>query len=242
MADPPRAKTALAGFRPVRSRPMSRVVAAEIREAILSGRLAAGQRLIEKDLTATLGVSRTSLREAFKELEAQGYISLVPHKGAFVSRPTEQEVCELYAIASVLEGLAARLAAVRMTEEELERLREITLSLERCRLQGDIDGYYHHNRLFHRTFVEASGNARLLELAESVRSQIVKTRILSHAVPDRLEESMREHKAILSAFLRRDPARAEKRIIHHLENQERAFLSLMSAPARLRRAKGHRPL
>ena len=234
------AGSVLPGFKRVHPRPMSRAVASEIREAILGGRLAAGQRLVEKDLTATFGVSRTSVREALKELEAQGYISLIPHKGAFVSQPTEEELRELYTIASVLEGLAARLAAARITDEELERLREITISLETCRLKGDIDGYYHHNHLFHRTFVEASGNATLLELVERVRSQIVKTRILSHGVPDRLDQSMREHKGILSAFLRRDPGRAEKRVVRHLENQERAFRSLLASSSGPRRAKGDR--
>jgi DNA-binding GntR family transcriptional regulator len=227
-------------FEPVRPQPMSRAVASEIREAILRGRFAAGQRLVEKDLTTTFGVSRTSVREALRELEAQGYISLVPHKGAFISQPTEEELRDLYAVAAVLEGLAARLAVERITDEGLDRLREITRALEKCRLEGDVDGYYHHNHLFHKTFVEASGNARLSEQVELVRSQIVKTRILSHAVPDRLEQSMREHKGILAAFLRRDSARAEKRVIRHLENQERAFRSLMTPSRTMRRAKGSR--
>jgi DNA-binding GntR family transcriptional regulator len=236
MARETRSESRLPEFKEIRPRSMSRAVASEIREAILGGRLGAGQRLIEKDLTATFGVGRTSVREALKELEAQGYISLVPHKGAFVSRPTEDEVRELYAVVAVLEGLAARIAAKRMTKENLETLRGITLSLEECRRQGDVDGYYHHNHRFHQTFVEAAGNSRLRELIERVRSQIIKTRILSHAVPNRLDESMREHKGILSAFLRRDAGRAEKRVIRHLENQERAFLSLMGSSAKLRRA------
>ena len=107
MARETRSESRLPEFKEIRPRSMSRAVASEIREAILGGRLGAGQRLIEKDLTATFGVSRTSVREALKELEAQGYISLVPHKGAFVSRPTEDEVRELYAVVAVLEGLAA---------------------------------------------------------------------------------------------------------------------------------------
>ena len=229
------ARSILAGFKEVRPRPMSRVVASQIREAILEGRLGAGHRLVEKDLTATFGVSRTSVREALKELEAQGYILLVPHKGAFVSRPTEEDVRDLYAVAGVLEGLAARLAAERISEETLKCLRETTNALEECRRTGDIDGYYHYNHLFHRTFVEASGNLRLLELVEQVRSQIVKTRILSHGVPGRLDQSMREHKGILSALIRRDSFKAERRVSRHLKNQERAFLSLMDqapGPAR----------
>ncbi len=222
------ASSGLAGFTEIRPRPMSRAVASQIREAILDGRLRAGHRLIEKELTATFGVSRTSVREALKELEIQGYISLVPHKGAFVSRPTKEEVKDLYAIASVLEGLAARLAAERITDESLEHLRETTNALEECRQAGNIDGYYHHNHLFHRIFVESSGNHRLLELVEQVRSQIVKTRILSHEAPDRLDQSMREHKEILSALICRDPIKAERCVIQHLENQEQTFLSLMN--------------
>ncbi|MDP6483663.1 MAG: GntR family transcriptional regulator, partial [Nitrospinota bacterium] len=105
MARETRTESRLPEFNEVRPRSMSRAVASEIREAILRGRLGAGQRLIEKDLTATFGVGRTSVREALKELEAQGYISLIPHKGAFVSRPTEDEVRELYAVVAVLEGL-----------------------------------------------------------------------------------------------------------------------------------------
>lgn len=211
---------------------MSKAVAAEIKEAILKGKLSAGQRLTEKDLTASLGISRTPLREAFKELEAQGYLTLIPHRGAFVSQPSLDEVQDLYVIAGVLEGLAARLAAPRMSEEELERLQELYRSLDACHRRGDIDGYYHINHLFHQTFVEATGNRHLSALVESLRMQILKTRVLSLSVPDRLEESMREHEAILLAFRRRDAKGAEDRVMRHLQNQGRAFLSVMGRPGK----------
>ncbi|MEE9255616.1 MAG: GntR family transcriptional regulator, partial [bacterium] len=100
-----------------RPKSLSRMVAEEIKEAILKGDLQPGDKLVETDLTQSLGVSRTPLREAFRELAAEGYITVVPHKGSYVSTISEEEVLDLYSITSVLEGLATRLATPRLQSE-----------------------------------------------------------------------------------------------------------------------------
>ena len=92
-------------------------------DAILKGALRPGDKLVEAELTQSLGVSRTPLREAFRELAAEGYITVIPHKGSYVSTISEEEVLDLYSITSVLEGLATRLATPRLKSgEEKENL------------------------------------------------------------------------------------------------------------------------
>ena len=96
---------------------LSKMVSEQIKDAILSGIFQPGDKLVETMLTESMGVSRTPLREAFRELAAEGYITIVPHKGAHVSLVSEDEVLDIYAITSVLEGLATRLATPNSTRE-----------------------------------------------------------------------------------------------------------------------------
>jgi len=106
-------------------RSLTKLIAEELRGAILSGRMPAGERLSEEKLAASLKVSRVPLREALRRLEAQGYVTFASHSEIIISKPTVDEVEDYYAIAGVLEGLAARLAVERGTAEEISRLREL---------------------------------------------------------------------------------------------------------------------
>ena len=107
---------------------LSKIVVDKVKESILKGSLKPGEKLIETQLTNSLGVSSTPLREAFRELAAEGYITIYPHKGAFVTKITKEEIKDLYMITSVLEGLATRLATPLLSRgknrEHLEKLLE----------------------------------------------------------------------------------------------------------------------
>ena len=133
-------------------------------------------------------MSRTPLREAFRELAAEGYITVIPHKGAYVSSLSEEDVLDLYAISSVLEGLATRLAAQNLkVESDREKLRSLYNELKAQNDKGDVDAYWAANRNFHQFIAEASGNPRLLDLIETMRRQILKTRVISMRYPERLK-------------------------------------------------------
>lgn len=211
-----------------RPKSLSRMVAEEIKDAILKGVLRPGNKLVETELTRSLGVSRTPLREAFRELAAEGYITVIPHKGSYVSTISEEEVLDLYSITSVLEGLATRLATPTFQKgSEREYLLTLHEDLKaKCRI-GDVDSYWASNRNFHQFIAENSGNGRLITMIENLRRQILKTRVITLRYPGRLEGSMTEHEEILEAILSGQEEKAETLIIEHMEKQRQFVLGLL---------------
>ncbi|MDA0999871.1 MAG: GntR family transcriptional regulator [bacterium] len=207
---------------------LSQVVAEEVKEAILKGIFQPGDKLVETNLTQSLGVSRTPLREAFRELAAEGYITVIPHKGAYVSRITREEAYDLYIITSVLEGLATRLATPHLCEGKArEEFLSLYEDLKAQHKKGNVDAYWAANRHFHQFIADASGNERLQGIIDNLRRQILKTRVITLNYPGRLDESMAEHEEILQAILREDGREAERLVIDHLEKQSRFVLDLL---------------
>ncbi|MCY3824778.1 MAG: GntR family transcriptional regulator [Nitrospinae bacterium] len=207
---------------------LSKMVSEQIKDAILSGIFQPGDKLVETTLTESMGVSRTPLREAFRELAAEGYITVVPHKGAHVSLVSEDEVLDIYAITSVLEGLATRLATPNLREGRAnERLHAFFEQLKRRHEHGEVDAYWAANRDFHRHITSACENSRLQGLIGNLRQQIMKTRVVTLHAPGRLDNSMAEHEDILQAILDGDGRGAEHLVIRHLEIQGKFVLDLI---------------
>jgi DNA-binding GntR family transcriptional regulator len=197
--------------------------AAEIRKAILQGKIMPGEQLSEEKLVASLRVSRVILREALRALEAQGYVSFLPNNNVVASNPSREDVHDYYTIAGVLEGLAARLAVERAHPEEIARLRELHQLLREACHKRDLLQYFDANSNFHRFIAELSHNERLYQLIEELRREIQKTRLLSLNMPQRLDYSMREHDQIMDAFLKKNPQLAESMMVQHLNNHMKAL-------------------
>ncbi|MBI4488171.1 MAG: GntR family transcriptional regulator [Deltaproteobacteria bacterium] len=210
-----------------RFRSLTRLLSEELKEAILTGKLSPGERLSEERLASSLKVSRVPLREALRRLEAEGYVTFLSNKEVLVSRPTFEDVQDFYTIASVLEGLAARLAVELAHPEELSRLRELHQLLRDAYQAGDLGRYYEANSNFHRFIAEMARNERLYRLIDQMRQEIQKTRILSFHLPQRLDYSMREHDQILDAFLKKNPELAEATVVKHLKNQMEAIKKML---------------
>jgi len=191
----------------------------ELKEAILSGKLPPGERLSEAKISASLHAGRVALREALRALEAQGYVTVLPNNEVAVSKPTREEVQDYYTIASVLEGLAARLAVEKAQAEEIEHLRELHQLLKEACQKRDLPRYFDVNSRFHRFIAEIARNERLYRLIDQLRQEIQKTRILLLRLPHRLDYSMREHDQIMDAFLKKNPQLAESTVVRHLNNQ-----------------------
>jgi len=198
---------------------LTKLLTEKLREAIVNGKFAPGERLSEETLAATLHVGKVALREALRSLEAEGYVTFLPNNEVLVSKPTREDVRDYYTIASVLEGLAARLAVERAQTEEIARLRELHQTLKEACHKRDLARYFDANSNFHRFIAEIAGNERLYRLVDQLRQEIQKTRILSLRLPQRLDYSMREHDQILDAFLKRNPQLAESTMVRHLNNQ-----------------------
>lgn len=210
-----------------RFRSLARLLTEELKTAVITGKLAPGERLSEEQLAYSLNVGRVPLHEALRRLEAEGYVSFLPNHQIAVSRPTVEELREYYTIASVLEGLAARLAVERARPEELSRLRELHQLLREAYKKKDLGRYFEANSNFHHFIAEIAGNERLYHLIEQLRHEIQKTRILSLHLPQRLDYSMREHGQILDAFLKKNPELAEAAVVKHLQNQMEALKKML---------------
>ena len=206
-----------------RFKSLTRLLAEELREAIVDGKIAPGERLSEESLAATLKVGRVPMRAALRRLEAEGYVTFLSTSEVTVSKPTMEEVEDYYMIASALEGLAARLAVERALPEELSRLRELHQILKEAYQRKDPEQYFEANSNFHRFIAEMARNERLYRMIDQMRQEIQRTRILSLHLPHRLDYSMREHDQILDAFLKKNTQLAETAMVKHLHNQMEAI-------------------
>ncbi|MBI2985968.1 MAG: GntR family transcriptional regulator [Deltaproteobacteria bacterium] len=210
-----------------RFRSLRRLLTEELREAVVAGKFAPGERLSEEKLASSLNVGRVPLREALRRLEAEGYITFLSNNEIAVSKPTIEDVQDYYSIASVLEGLAARLAVERGQPEEISRLRELHQLLRETYKEKEPERYFEANSSFHRFIAEMARNERLLRLIDQMRREIQKTRILALHLPQRLDYSMQEHDQILDAFLKRNPELAEATVVKHLQNQMEALIKVL---------------
>lgn len=191
-----------------------------VRRLILSGQYASGDRLGEVELAATLGVSRTPVREALRLLAAEGLVEVTPNKGARVVAWSPAELEEIFALRAQVEGLAARRAAERITAEALDELEQIALAHAKATAAGpdrDLDRVYELNGLFHGGVVQAaSGGASLSSVVNSLVHSVVLHRTLHTFDDAAMERSSRHHLEIVTAMRNRDPEWAECVMRSHL--------------------------
>lgn len=180
-----------------------------IREAILKGSLKPGEKVAEPELAERFGISRTPIREAFRQLESEGYLTVIPRKGAVVTELSERDVEEFYAIKSILEGYAARMAAEKMSDKDIERLEAINERLHQLAEEGDVKTFFRVHNEFHDLFVQAAGNDKLLELISQLMMKFNRLRMASLSLPGRMEISVREHRKIIDAFKHHDGEKAD---------------------------------
>lgn len=192
----------------LKSGSLTSVLQAEIERIILEGEFGPGARLNEKALADRFSVSRGPVREACRALAARGLVELVPNRGVFIREVSKEEAAELYDVRAALFGVACRLLAERITEAQLAGLRALLVRMEAAAQRRDIELYYPLNLEFHRTIVEAAGNAALAKgYRESVeRLHRFRTRGIVHG--GGFAVSNQEHGAIVDALASRDPRAA----------------------------------
>ncbi|MCL6445767.1 MAG: GntR family transcriptional regulator [Alicyclobacillus sp.] len=195
-------------------------VTAALRQAIVSGQLKPGQKLSEEALAQQFGVSRTPVREAFKQLEREGLVQIIPRVGTCVTKHTEEEIIELFAVKEVLEGLAAGLMAQRGNIPELAELENALRQQEQAGEQGDVDRFVQINLVFHDIVVRGSGNSKLQFLFSILINQLPYQRFvyLSLKQPNRTENSLEEHRSIVEAIKSGDFDRAEQAMRRHVRS------------------------
>jgi DNA-binding GntR family transcriptional regulator len=176
------------------------------------------ERLVESDLASSLGVSRTVVRAALTRLEHEGLVEHERHRGSRVRLVDESEAVEILEARSVLEGLAARLAAQRATAQEIERLEAILIEMQRFREAGDLLRVSDENAKLHGRLVEISGHRTARRLIGTLNSQMVRFQYRTILLPGRSEHSATEHAAIVEAVAARDEDAAENAMRAHLSH------------------------
>ena len=205
-------------------KPLRELVFESVREAIISGQLPPGERLMEIQLAEEMGVSRTPVREAIRKLELEALVVMIPRKGAYVSGLSLKDISEVFEIRSALEGLAAELAAERITEEELENLERHLVRIADGIERGDITSVVEIDTDFHSMLYTCSRNLRLGQTINNLREQIQRFRQTSLAYPGRMRLALDEHRRIIEAISARDPELARQLAKEHIENAENGLM------------------
>lgn len=197
-----------------------------IREAILDGRFAPNQRLIEADLSESYAASRAAVRTALMTLAGDGLVERLPNRGARVRAITVDEAIEIVEVRMGLEVLCARKAAERLTRDDAAALRELRAQILDAVASGDLVTYSQLNQEMDRRIREMSGHSTAIQLLERLRAQSARHQFRLAFAPGRAAQSAPEHVAIIDAVLARDPDAAEAATRVHLEGIVRVLREL----------------
>lgn len=190
----------------------------QIENNILNGKYQSGHSLTEKELAEELGVSRTPVREALRQLELEGLVRSVPNKGVTVTGISKQDIEDIYSIKMSIEGLAARLAAQRINEDEITALEEIIDLTEFYLKKNDFERLLLLDSQFHETIFKSSKNWPLKNMLRNLHNYVKGARINSLSSPGRAAKMLEEHRRILLAIRDKDPDQAEKLTKDHIGN------------------------
>lgn len=192
------------------------LVQERIREAILDGVLPAGTRIDQNQLAADLNVSLVPVREALKKLEAEGFVHIVPRRGAFITETSLDDMEELYFARAVLEGQAAYHAAEHLTDEALAELDQLMSDMGDALEQHDFPRFTQANRKFHLTIYNAAGSHYLTNTIISLWDLAERYRYRFIFLKDQASVIQGEHQAILDACRARDMRRLRDAIVNHI--------------------------
>ena len=195
---------------------------------IIEGRIKAGHRLVESELQRNIGVSRSPIREAFRILEKNGYLVNVPRKGTYVREITEKDIRENFPVRAWLEGLAARLAALNLTDDDVGRLKEHLSKMEKAARAKDYPSYSVDHEGFHTAFINASRNDRLIEMVKTLRTHALWFTLSSRWHKENYAYAISIHKKITASFMARDADEAEFLVRKHILDNRDRYLEFLS--------------
>jgi DNA-binding GntR family transcriptional regulator len=215
--------------------PVREQVVAALRQAILDFQLKPGQRLVERELIESMGVSRTTVREALSVLTSEGLVAVVPQRGAHVAAPSLDDAEDLYDVRASLESLVVRRFVERATDEQVARLSStvdgMAALLERESPEDEDDysateirEFLAAKDIFYDVLVEGAQSASLTQLLESIQARVRVLRVTSLATRHRLPAVVTEMREIVAAIAARNPDRAARLLTEHIETAARLAL------------------
>jgi len=195
----------------------------QLKNAILNGVYKPGDSLIEMKVAKEMGVSRTPVREAIRQLELEGLVTSIPNKGVVVEGISEKDIEDIYTIRKMMEGLAARWAAEKISDEELKELKDVLDLMEFYTEKQELDKVSEMDTRFHDIIFRASKSRPLEYMLTNFHHLIQRARLVSTKTSGRALMSFEEHHKVYEALKKHDPDEAEKAMIQHIS---RAYSNL----------------
>lgn len=200
--------------------PLRDVVFNTLRQAILKGELAPGERLMEIQLAERLGVSRTPIREAIRKLELEGLVLMIPRKGAEVAKISEKSLRDVLEVRRSLEELAIELACQRMTPEDIDELEKKQEEFQAAITNGKVMEIAETDEAYHDVIYKGTCNDRLVQMINNLREQMYRYRLEYIKDEDKRQVLLKEHENILRAVKLRKTEEAKEAMREHIDNQE----------------------
>ena len=204
-------------------------VAVRLRQRIVEGHLAPGAKLNERELSESLHVSRTPLREAIKMLAAEGLVELLHNRGAVVAQMSQQDVADTFEVIAGLEGQSGALAAQRITDDELAEIRALHYEMLAAYTRRDLPTYYSINAQIHTLINAAARNPVLTQTWRTVNARLQAMRFRSNVDEVKWKRAVKEHERMVELLAQRDANALRELMAQHLEHKRDAVLELMRA-------------
>src|SRR5262249_29346476 len=222
--------SAVSALKLVQSSRLPALVQAEIEQLILSGELAAGERVNESELALRFGTSRGPVREALRSLEECRLVRSEKNRGVFVREISVEEADEIYDVREALDALIGRRVAQRATAEQLAALKGLVAEMEQATAGEDVKRYHQLNLRFHDQLVEFAGNARLTETYRLLTKELLLFRLRGLKDGGGFAVSIAEHKAIVKAIGARDAERAARLLRRHASDSRARMHKATATP------------
>ena len=204
-------------------KPLRELVYEELRLLIMTGQIKPGTRMMEIELAESMGVSRTPVREAIRQLEKDNLVTIEPRKGAYVSDISAEDFDSMMIVREPLEGLATYLATINMSDEELTEVRRAADACEKAIASGTQEELTKADTHFHNVITQGSGNTYLINLCQDLQEKVTRFRYIYFKSSKRAEEIVNEHKLIVDAMEKRDAEEARGYSIEHINNLRKSI-------------------
>jgi DNA-binding GntR family transcriptional regulator len=206
-----------------KNKPLLEQAYISIRELIINGEIAPGEKLVESRLAEKLGISRTPIREALRRLELEGLVTYVPLQGAQAAHLDRSSIINLYKCRAALEAVAAGEAALRINDDMLQKIEESIMLAEQFYSKGDHQRTVEKNTQFHDVILASSGNNILIQLMEQIKTQILRFRSITSEYGFR-PTFIQEHQEIYDSLRQRDSEESERLMREHVKRDLETIL------------------
>ena len=207
--------------------PLRDVVFNTLRDAILTGKLEPGERLMENQLAEKLGVSRTPIHETLRMLEIENLVELTPRKGAQVLEMSKKDVIDILEVREVLEGLGTQLACQKMTPEALQELKKTQLELEKATQEGNVEKMANSDEHFHDIIFLSTENEKLIQIFNNLRIQLYRYRMAHVKLESGMKNIIAQHHRLLEAIEEKDAKAGEALAKEHIQYHAKFILDVL---------------